>query len=74
MKGKEITVGSRYIVRVSGLHTTVRVDALVGRTTGTGERTRFLDAWLCTNLATGRQIRVRSAQRFRSPAAVGELT
>ena len=64
MKLKDIKVGNRYVAKVSGKLTTVRVDAIkmVGSIRGTGR-----DAWAyeVTNLSTGRKITFRSARRFR---------
>jgi hypothetical protein len=55
MKKKDIQVGGKYTALVSGTVQTVRID---------GESA--FGGWTATNLATGRQVRIRSAQRLRS--------
>ena len=58
MKAKDVTVGSCYLAKVSG--GVVPVKVLSRHEAGTGA-TR----WTCQNINTGRQIEVKSAQRFR---------
>lgn len=67
MKGSEIREGGVYLVKVSGKVQKVVVRHAFRRlgTNGIGARTQ----WSCENLATGRTVTVRSAQRFRGPAA-----
>ena len=62
MQKQNIKVGSTYIVKVSGTLARVRI---------TRERAR--GGWYGTNLATGREIRIRTAARLRSevPPAQG---
>ena len=62
MQKQHIKVGSTYIVKVSGTLTRVRI---------TREHAR--GGWYGTNLATGREIRIRTAGRLRSevPPAQG---
>ena len=62
MQKHNIKVGSTYIVKVSGTLTKVRI---------TREHPR--GGWYGTNLATGREIRIRTAARLRSevPPAQG---
>jgi hypothetical protein len=62
MKAKQIEVGGRYVAKVSGQLTVVRV---VSTATSpiTGRQT-----WMAENEKTGRRIAVASAQRFRYPA------
>jgi hypothetical protein len=55
MQKHNIKVGSTYIVKVSGTLTRVRI---------TREHAR--GGWYGTNLATGREIRIRTAARLRS--------
>ncbi len=57
MKKAEVQIGSTYIVKVSGLLARVRI---------TGESP--YGGWRGTNLATGREVRIRSAARLRRPA------
>jgi len=63
MRAREIEVGGRYVAKVSGQLTVVRV--ISSTTSGrTGRQT-----WTCENEKTGRRIVVRSAQRFRGAAS-----
>ena len=55
MQKQNIKVGSTYIVKVSGTLAKVRI---------TREHDR--GGWYGTNLATGREIRIRTAARLRS--------
>ena len=55
MQKRNVKVGSTYIVKVSGTLTKVRL---------TREHER--GGWYGTNLATGREIRIRTAARLRS--------
>ena len=57
MKGKTCEIGSTYIAKVSGVLAKVRI---------TGESP--YGGWRGTNLATGREVRIRSAARLRRPA------
>ena len=57
MQKQNIKVGSTYIVKVSGTLAKVRL---------TREHDR--GGWYGTNLATGREIRIRTAARLRSEA------
>jgi hypothetical protein len=57
MKKQDVEIGSTYIVKVSGVLAKVRI---------TGESP--YGGWRGTNLATGREIRIRSAARLRRPA------
>ena len=54
MQKQDIRIGSTYIVKVSGLLAKVRI---------TREHPR--GGWYGTNLATGREIRIRTAARLR---------
>lgn len=75
MKGHEIKQGGTYLAKVSGSVQAVRVEAEVSRYTDrvdrfSGRRVGCTTTnWICVNLATGRRVVVRSAQRFRGPAA-----
>lgn len=55
MQKNNVKVGSTYIAKVSGALTRVRI---------TREHNR--GGWYGTNLATGREIRIRTAARLRS--------
>ncbi len=62
MRGVDIHIGRLYLAKVSGKIVTVEV---LGTSDAFGSgRT----SWRCLNHATGREILVRSAQRFRGPA------
>lgn len=70
MKASEIEKGGKYIAKVSGVLTTVRVDEIREVTTycgscnrpyGRGERT----VYDVTNLKTGRRTTFKSAAKFR---------
>ena len=66
MKLKDVQVGGRYVAKVSGKLTTVRVTELVERYNYSSKR--MLTVILAVNEATGRGITIRSAQRLRAPA------
>ena len=57
MKKREIEIGSTYIVKVSGVLAKVRITA-----------ESPYGGWRGTNLATGGEVRIRSAARLRRPA------
>jgi hypothetical protein len=57
MLKREVTIGTTYIAKVSGVLAKVRI---------TGESP--YGGWLGKNLATGREVRIRSAARLRRPA------
>ena len=57
MKRQDVQIGSIYIAKVSGVLAKVRI---------TGESP--YGGWRGLNLATGREVRVRSAARLRRPA------
>ena len=57
MKRQDVQIGSTYIAKVSGVLAKVRI---------TGESP--FGGWVGRNLATGREIRIRSAARLRRPA------
>ena len=57
MKKAEVQIGNTYIAKVSGVMAKVRI---------TGESP--YGGWRGKNLATGREIRIRSAARLRRPA------
>jgi hypothetical protein len=58
MKKAQVQVGITYIVKVSGVLAKVRI---------TSESP--YGGWRGTNLATGREVRIRSAARLRRPAS-----
>lgn len=58
MKKDEVRIGSSYLAKVSDKVVTIRIDA-ENRNGG----------WDATNMATGKKIRIKSAQRLRGPAA-----
>jgi len=57
MKKRDIEIGNTYIAKVSGVLAKVRI---------TGESP--YGGWHGKNLATGREVRIRSAARLRRPA------
>ena len=57
MKKNEVKIGSRYMAKVSDKVTVVRIDS----------ESQY-GGWNATNLMTGREIRIRSAQRLRREA------
>ena len=57
MKKADVTIGSTYIVKVSGKLTKVRIT-----------RESPYGGWDGLNLATHREVRIRSAARLRYPA------
>jgi len=61
MRKSEVRVGHTYLAKVSGRAVPVRIIEKIQRRTPTGYRT----GWLGVSLATGREIRIRSAQRLR---------
>jgi hypothetical protein len=69
MQKKQIKVGAKYTVKVSGKLTTVTVVRESEYRTCSGA---FRTKWICTNDRTGRRIDVKSAVRFRS-LAVGQI-
>ena len=64
MKSKDVEVGGRYIAKISGKLTIVRI--LEERVRYDAFRRRERTTWLALNEATGRTIDIRSAQRLRS--------
>jgi len=54
MKKNEVEIGATYLVKVSGRLTRVRLT-----------RQSPYGGWVGTNLATGREVRIRSAARLR---------
>ena len=57
MQKHNVKVGTTYLVKVSGALTKVRLT-----------RAHQRGGWYGTNLATGREIRIRTAARLRSEA------
>ena len=57
MKKRDVQIGLTYIAKVSGVLAKVRLT----RESSNG-------GWYGTNLATGREVRIRSAARLRRPA------
>lgn len=57
MKNDDVQIGKVYIMKVSQRLTKVRVDGLCS-----------YGGWLGTNLATGREVRVRSGRKLRREA------
>lgn len=70
MKTKDIVVGGKYIAKVSGRLTTVRVLNVREVTTYSGASTRDRKCFDVVNMATGRKTTFRSAAKFRSIAPV----
>ena len=58
MRKNQVEVGRTYVAKVSGRLTAVRID---------GE-SRY-GGWNATNVATGRAVRIKSAQRLRAAAS-----
>ncbi len=58
MKKNEVKIGGLYRAKVSDKLVTVRIDS-----------TNSHGGWNATNTATGKRIRIKSAQRLRGPAA-----
>lgn len=58
MKKKDVVLGGRYTALVSGRMVTVRI-----------KRESTYGGWEAVNEATGRDVRVRSAQRLRGAVA-----
>ncbi len=67
MKAKEIVVGGKYVARISGKLTTVRVDQIRARGP-IGRVARETIVYDVTNLSTGRKTTFRSAAKFRHAA------
>ena len=61
MKKNEVKVGGLYVAKVSDRIVTVRIDS-----------THSSGGWNATNTATGKRIRIKSAQRLRGAAGSGE--
>jgi hypothetical protein len=59
MKKAQVQLGGTYVVKVSGVLTTVRI---------TGESP--YGGWDAVNTRTGRAVRIRSAARLRRPAGL----
>ena len=57
MKKQDVQTGSIYIAKVSGVLAKVRIT-----------RESPYGGWYGTNLATGREVRIRGAARLRRPA------
>jgi hypothetical protein len=57
MKKQDVQIGSTYIAKVSGVLAKVSIT-----------RKSPYGGWYGTNLATGREIRIRGAARLRRPA------
>lgn len=57
MKKRDVQIGNTYIAKVSGVFAKVRIT-----------RESTYGGWYGTNLATGREIRIRGAARLRRPA------
>lgn len=55
MKKADVKIGGRYVAKVSDKLAVVRID-----------RVSPYGGWEATNVATGRSVRIRSAQRLRS--------
>jgi hypothetical protein len=54
MNAKQITIGGEYLVKVAGILTVVRI-----------ERAHEHGGWIARNVATGREVRIRTARRLR---------
>ena len=69
MKLKDIEIGGRYVAKVSGKLTTVRVVEIREASSYGSTRTRTIIE--AVNEATGRRITLRSPQRLRKAVARG---
>ena len=58
MKKNEVRIGGQYLAKVSDKVVSIRIDA----------ESRH-GGWEATNLATGKKVRIKSAQRLRGPAS-----
>lgn len=67
MKKNEVKVGGRYVAKVSGKLTIVRVDSIRIRE-GWNTLSRDVTVYDVTNEATGRTMTFSSAAKFRGPA------
>ena len=71
MKAKDIVLGGKYVAKVSGKLTTVRVDAIrevshyAGTSYGSASKYREQTVYDVTNLTTGRKTVFRSAAKFQ---------
>jgi len=63
MRKNQVKVGGMYVAKVSDKLVTVRIDS-----------THTAGGWHATNTATGKRIRIKSAQRLRGPAKGGAKT
>lgn len=63
MKKDDVKIGSNYLAKVTDKVVTIRIDA-ENRNGG----------WDATNLATGKKVRIKSAQRLRGPASNSKKT
>jgi len=60
MKKAQVQIGQTYICKVSGRLAEVRIESECP-----------YGGWFAVNMQTGRQVRIRSAQRLRAPAKAG---
>lgn len=59
MKKEQVTIGARYIAKVSGKLAEVRIDSENAH-----------GGWNATNVGTRKKVRIKSAQRLRAPAGI----
>jgi len=71
MKIADVNIGQRYIAKVSGTLTTVRVLAIREAWTASGNSRQVIDV---VNERTGRRLTFRSAARLRRPSAKRIIT
>jgi len=57
MKANEITIGGKYVAKISGKLTVVRIT-----------RESVYKGWDAVNVATGREVRIRTAAKLRRSA------
>ncbi len=67
MKLKDVEIGGRYLAKISGKLTTVRVVEIREASSYASGRSRTIIE--AVNESTGRRITLRSAQRLRKPAS-----
>ena len=74
MKGKDVVVGNEYIAKASGKLQRVRVLQAIDHHQRVLGGSRWVTRWAAVNLATGRTIVIKSAQRLRPVREVHDFT
>ena len=60
MKKADVVIGQKYVAKISGKLTVVRLD-----------RHAIQGGWYATNVSTGRPVRIRTAAKLRRAAILG---